>query len=268
LGSLVEEVGFVKKRYVEVDSTVLLTPSFPTANDFSSLVEDFLIQLPQFAPTHWGLIEPINLKLTMEDLRDLLQESNSSDISWKRRKIPKGWGVFKRRTRPMQGPQFARHRLEFSVSDDRQVSDLLGYLHHLVEDFGVEYAFFDSMTAEYRPVGFANGIAPTAGNMMIFTHNLVRALPDILWSQIFGPAYVKLFGLKRLLSAPAYKVEQVGPETVYLQLSESLFDMYDCYEKVDAVRQRVKQHLDDNIIFDARNTKDHLYRVPQFKFPD
>ena len=34
------------------------------------------------------------------------------------------------------------------------------------------------------------------------------------------------------------------------------------------VSQQVKQHLDDNVFFDPRNAKDHVYRVPKFEFPD
>jgi hypothetical protein len=89
-----------------------------------------------------------------------------------------------------------------------------------------------------------------------------------MWLQIFGPAYVRLIGLDKILSAPAYKVEQLGPETVSVQLSESLFDLHDRYDEVEIVRKKVKQHLDDNIFFDPRNEKDHVYRVPQFEFPE
>lgn len=51
------------------------------------------------------------------------------------------------------------------------------------------------------------------------------------------------------MTAPAYKVEQLGPETVYLQPSSSLFDMHERYDEVDSIRCEAKQHLDDNIFF-------------------
>lgn len=257
----------MKKKYIPVDCQVLLTPSFKADDDFADLVNDFLGELPTYFPTHWGVVEPIGLELTVPELRDFLCEGGN-EIMWKRKTPPKGWGVFRKRTYPLRGPQLASHALEVSANNARQVQDVASYIKHLVTQFGVEYAICDSMTEPYKSVGFANGVAPFASNFMIPTHRLMRCLPDIVWAQIFGPAYVKLIGLDKLLSAPAHKVEQLGPETVYVQLSESLFDMHDRYEEVDAVRQQVKQHLDDNIFFDPRNAKEHVYRVPQFEFPD
>lgn len=96
---------------------------------------------------------------------------------------------------------------------------------------------------------------------------MVKHLPALYWSQVFGPPYVRLFGLEKLLSTPAFKVEQLGPETVYLQLTESIFDVRERYDHVDAVREKVKAHIDDNIIFNPNNPPDHVYRVPDFQFP-
>ncbi|MGY6269023.1 hypothetical protein ACXIUT_04970 [Achromobacter denitrificans] len=257
----------MKNRYISVDSTILLTPSFKKAANFSDLIEDFIDNLPEFRPRHWGVVEPINLELSMPEVREFLSGSHKV-IMWKRKSPPKGWGVFKKRTYPLRGPQYAYHVMQVTSGTADSVEALIRYIKHLAKKSGVEYAFCDSMVAEYKRVGFVNGFAPSAGHIMVFTHLLVRMLPDILWSQVFGPAYVRLFGLEKLLSAPAYRVEQLGPETVYLQLSESIFDMHERYEEVDGVRQRVKKHLDDNIFFDPANAADHVYRVPQFEFPD
>lgn len=77
----------------------------------------------------------------------------------------------------------------------------------------------------------------------------MKWLPDIVWSQVLGPAYIGLFGINKVMTAPAYKVEQLGPETVYLQPSSSLFDMHERYDEVDSIRCEAKQHLHDNIFF-------------------
>ncbi|MNK82146.1 hypothetical protein D3C87_1019100 [compost metagenome] len=257
----------MKKRNIPLDAKVLLSPSFKSAEDFVGLVRDFLVRLPLFTPNGRGDVEPINLRLLMPEIEKFLRPGGST-IMWKRKSSPKGWGVLKKRTNPLRGPQFSSHYLDVSVESAGQVSDLIGYLRGFVEWARIEYAFCDTLTKEYVSAAQVNGLAPYKDNMNIYAHMLVRCLPDVVWSQIFGPAYVKLIGLDKLLSAPAHKVEQLGPETVYVQLSESLFDMHDRYEEVDAVRQQVKQHLDDNIFFDPRNAKEHVYRVPQFEFPD
>ncbi|WP_286900111.1 hypothetical protein [Achromobacter sp. UBA2119] len=256
----------MKSGFIDVDCSVLLTPSFADADAFSGLIEDFLENLPEFRPEHWGFVEPINLQLTMAEVRNLLGDTENS-IMWKRKSTPKGWGGFKKRTYPVRGPQSANHGMYVKAETQKSVDALIRYLQHLAVRFGVQYAFCDSVAAEYKMVGFKNGFAPTAGNIHVFTHTLSKKLPDILWAQIFGPAYVKLFGLEKLMSAPAYRVEQLGPETVYIQLTESLFDLHERYAEVDAVRDRVKNHLDDNIFFRPGNSADHVYKTPTFQFP-
>jgi hypothetical protein len=257
----------MKKRYIPLNAKALLTPSFKSADAFADLVEDFLTRLPTFAPGRWGVIEPINLSLSMPEIRDFLQ-SGSSDIMWKRNVPPKGWGIFRKRTNPLKGPQLASHYLDVSVGKNDQVLDLISYMSHLSRWAGVEYAHCDTLSLPYVDIAHQNGLAPYKNNISIYTYMLVKALPDVMWFQIFGPAYVRLIGLDKILSAPAYKVEQLGPETVSVQLSESLFDLHDRYDEVEIVRKKVKQHLDDNIFFDPRNEKDHVYRVPQFEFPE
>ncbi|MGE8615468.1 MAG: hypothetical protein ACN6PF_24450 [Achromobacter veterisilvae] len=257
----------IKKRRIPLNAGVLLSPSYEKADDFADLIENFVENLPTFAPRWWGVVEPINLELSTPEIRDYLH-SGVSDIMWKRNASPKGWGKFKKRTNPLRGPQFSNIYFDVSVESSKQVESLVSYIKTLSSFSGIEYACCDSITEDYKPAAFANGLSPHKSNIFVFTFMLVKCLPDVLWSQIFGPAYVRLFGLEKLLSAPAYKVEQLGPETVHVQLSESIFDMHSHYEEVDAVRRQVKQHLDDNIFFDPRNEKDHVYRVPQFEFPE
>jgi hypothetical protein len=255
----------LKKKYIGVDGQILLTPSFSGAADFVNLIEDFSVAVPSFSPSHWGVVEPINLELTAAELREFLSQDVNS-IMWKRKAIPKGWGVFRKRTYPLRGPQFASHALEVSVNHADQVKNLVDYFRHMVGRFGVEYAICDSTTEAYKAVGLANGFLPFASHFMIPTHRLMKCVPDVAWSQVFGPAYVKLIGRERLLSAPAYKVEAWGDESVYIQLSESIFDLHERFYEVDVVRKRVKSHLDDNVFFDPKKSTNHAYRVPQFQF--
>ncbi|MGY6269019.1 hypothetical protein ACXIUT_04950 [Achromobacter denitrificans] len=257
----------IKKRRIPLNAEVLLSPSFKNADDFADLIQNFVEKLPMFAPQRWGVVEPINLELSIQDIRDYLR-SGVSDIMWKRNASPKGWGEFSKRANPPFGPQFSNIYFDVSVENSKQVESLISYINNLSDWAGIEYACCDGLTEDYKPTALANGLSPYKRNISVYTYMLVKCLPDILWSQVFGPAYVRLFGLEKLLSAPAYKVQQLGPETVYMQLSESVFDMHDRYGEVDEVRQRVKKHLDDNIFFDPANAEDHVYRVPQFEFSD
>jgi hypothetical protein len=254
------------KAHIQVNSNTLLTPSFSDPDDFSALIEDFVSSLVIYKPSHWGFDEPFNNVFDMSQVRSELRKGYN-DFSWKRKSPPKGWGVFKKRTYPLKGTKHASNYLDVSANSETQVSSHLEYLKHTAMKFGADYIFCDSLSMGYRDYAMVNGLAPSGRLLMVFTHTLVRCLPDIVWWQCFGPAYVRLFGLGKLLSTPAYKVEQIGPEMVCLQLSESLFDVHNQYSEVHAVRQRVKEHLDDNIFFSVDNSAGHVYRTPQFEFP-
>jgi len=75
------------------------------------------------------------------------------------------------------------------------------------------------------------------------TCELIHCLPDMYWGVVFGKAYSDLFGMDKLLSAPAYHVEQLSDDAVYIQLSETLGDVLTNFDEVQAVREKVKEHL-------------------------
>lgn len=86
----------------------------------------------------------------------------------------------------------------------------------------------------------------------------------IFVGRIFGPPYIALFGLDKLLSAPAFKVELLSEGTVYMQLAESLFDLHADPGRVRDIRSRIRSHLDNNIFFDPAAPAEHAYRRPRF----
>ena len=198
-------------------------------------------------------------------LRQGLLDDGWLNFDWKRSSPPKGWGKFGQQAKIK--PWHAHHTLYVTASDQRQVEAICGYLNACASRFGVDYAYVDSLAEGYKDYGVICNAAPYRSEIMIPSVKLHKNLPDILWFQVFGPPYVRLFGLDKLLTAPAYKVEQLGPEMVSIQLSESLFDMHERYEEVNLVRQRVKVHLDDNIFFNPAKPEGHVYRTPDFQFP-
>jgi hypothetical protein len=101
--------------------------------------------------------------------------------------------------------------------------------------------------------------------LLIGAQQLERFLPDVYWGTLFGSAYIDLFGRERLLSAPCFKAEEVSPQLIYLQMTEKLSDCLKKPDEVDAVRARVRAHLDCNAIFDPALPSDHEYAVPDFK---
>jgi hypothetical protein len=254
------------RKYIEVDAAILFTPSLQSLEHFYDVIRHFVQYSPTYRPTHWGPFEPMNTKLDLDDIKERLASTGDNYFGWARKAPPKGTGNIKKRTYPLKGPQHARHTISSTGRSDENVDELLQYLQDAACRYGAEYVFCDTLAKPYVPLAQKNGFAPH-GYMGIYTHELVKRLPDVAWFQIFGPPYIKLFGMEKIMTAPAFKVQQLGPEMVYLQLTESLFDMHERYEEVDAVRQQVKKHLDDNIFFDASYPADHVYRTPDFQFP-
>lgn len=266
------------------DIELRLRPAFSDIDSFMALVEHFIETLPDYAPERWNLVEPINKPFDLATIRELMPRPGYNyDFWWKRVSKPKGLGWFYKRK---VTPRYTSHAAHSMTLDVRRsdIERLTGYLKSASSRFGMDYGYCDSMVESYR----AYSRQALSGDSFYCGFPLTRWLPDLRWAQVFGPPYVRLFGLEKLLSAPAYKVEQIGPEAVYLQLSESLFDMHEQYELVDAERQKVKAHLDDNIFFDPKKSvhylerlndtgprhmtasqilpEDHLYRTPVFEF--
>jgi hypothetical protein len=131
---------------------------------------------------------------------------------------------------------------------------VFGMIHLLAEPeighmgaAGVIPAVFDP-AAKYR-----FGISP-----MI----LRRWIPELFWATVFGPEYVELFGRARLLSAPCHVAKEIG-QAVYVQLTESVFDMLTRFDEVQAARKRVKAHLSVvDAFWRSDAPRDHRYVVP------
>ena len=53
-------------------------------------------------------------------------------------------------------------------------------------------------------------------------------------------AYVRLFSMEKLLTTPAYKVEKLNDETVFIQLTENLTDSVENFAEFQKIRKAVK----------------------------
>jgi hypothetical protein len=74
-------------------------------------------------------------------------------------------------------------------------------------------------------------------------NQLCNGIPDLCWVTVFGPMYVRHFGRERLLSAPAPVVREIATDTILLQLSHSYTEVATDWEKFNATREAVIDHL-------------------------
>ena len=249
----------VSRRGLGVEATLFFIPDFSVGESFYGLIKDFVFYLPGYQPQTWATDFSEERNLSLIDLRSIARQEWSL-LHWTRSASPSGTGSFSKRHVRLSGPEHLSHRLLLSVKNNEQMEWFIGYMQYCAASDGVDFAFCDAAGSRQGVRGDDN-LTSLGG---CSTATLRTALPDLSWGQIFGKAYVELFGLERMLSCPAYRVEQLTPDSVYVQLTKSVFDTFDNAAHVHAIKQLVKRHLDDNIFYDPNRPKGHVYRTPQF----
>lgn len=252
----------------QVDISLMIEGVYGDIDSFMEIIGNYIDFLPEVHPDVWDSVEPMRRPFTFDNIKETLSSWPNAqyDFDWKKKKSPKAWGSF---SRLFWTPNFVRPAelsLHVEVSRDLE-SRLLAFLKQSAVTFNGQYGYFDYLADHYRAMAVVNKSAPTGGFFIIPSHQLQKFLPDVRWFQIFGKPYVDLIGADNLLNCPAFKVEQLGPDIISVQLTQSIFDLQDNAELVEHVRNEVKNHLDKNIFFRIENSEGHVYRTPDFNFP-
>jgi hypothetical protein len=243
--------------------------------EFVDAVQVFCDSLPQMLPEKWGWSEPLNREFDSRNLHMLVPEGSVCEtVYWKRGKRPKAEGAFTTRWISKSPKVLDTHsNIGFTVELEQVAQEaLIAYLKRTSVRLKADLAFLDTLTDADREFAVESGSAPYGERFMVATHLLRHWFPDIFWATVLGPPYVRLFGKERLLSAPASVVEELGPETVYLQVSESITDVVEDPEGIRSRRELIKAHLGRNAFFVSGRGYDRLQRgavgdvftVPQF----
>jgi hypothetical protein len=260
-----------KPKKHEVQLEIASPLSFLNPADLRNAVTQFCAELPELLPTKWGFWEPLGHDF------DLTRPMDWTPVDGP--PIPASGIILERRSKP---------KTHFSVSPRMVVTigdthgsiccytylgevnqqRLTDYLRAASKTFRADFAYLNKQpnAGEIDP---AKHPSYHATRFPIVTHDLRKFLPEMLWATIFGAPYVKLFGLERLLSAPAFKVEQMGPEMVYVQLTERLDDAVNDFANLQAARDAFKAHFKSmNVFFDPALPSEHQYTTPAFHLDD
>jgi len=267
------------KFSVPVTSYVLSPLSLTKPEDFLDAVRTFCRLLPQVRPTNWGWWEPLKQEFDAEHLDKLVPQSgNCETVHWERRKKPKAEGSFGVRWRSgVPGVYDTHSDINFTVELGQVEQEaLVAYLKEASVRSKADFAFVDALTPEYSEFARESESAPYRDGFLLATHLLRHWLPDVFWATVFGPAYVRLFGKERLLTAPAYSVQELGPETIYVQLTGRITDVVEDHEGVQSCRKLLKEHLRSNAFFVSgkgynrreRGPGENIFDVPTFQLID
>ncbi len=247
----------------EIETTILTPRRLLSRTDGVDALDLLCNVSPNYVPQKWGTYEPIRTPFDPADFEPVLN-SWGNVFLWKRR-MPKAEGSVWSAWSP-------RHKTgSICLKADAAKADVDGLIR-LVEEFTSRFhPFFcliHLLTERDISIGRLN---KTVGcldpqrqryGLCVTGHQLEKYIPDLYWVTVFGKSYVELFGKERLLSAPAPIVREIGGGCIYIQLSDSIYDLETDYERVDAVKQAIKKHLDCNAFFDPDAPSDHKYNVP------
>ena len=215
-----------------------------TADSEKRAVLEALCRLPAAIPDFVNSYEPVNKPFAPDNLDQAVALWRQFGFLWRRRKSPKYSGSAWSDSWDTPAHGWVTADLPMK-SGQSLATDLVRILcERLFADFGMVHLPCQDREQELMTA------TNTGGNLvMVASHVLQRFLPDLYWLTIFGPPYVDHFGRERLLSVPAFRVEELPYGGIWIQLSESPLDFLEDYDRVNAVRQRAKEHLDRDSFF-------------------
>ena len=254
--------------------------SYSTDHLLRRMIRLQIDHLPQAMPLRWDNYEPLGNAFDPQTFESLIPDQvHPGAVLWARNRQPKAEGIWMAGVAPnFPNPHAIPHHGSLTVSCvdfglQEQTTQLMKYSAIALPcDIGTLEALSPSHSV------YARQSQSIAGRYGFNTHTLRHWLPDMLWGMLFGPPYVRMFGLQKLLSAPAHTVVQLGPESVYMQLTEDLRDNELRFEHLQAKRMEVKIHLGLEHFWQADKAYDRMehpenagkvFKVPVFElWPD
>jgi hypothetical protein len=235
-----------------VSRRVLLRPA-----KFLEFMQFFENALPQLKPSVFNWTDPVNKPWDLGNFENYLPPDRLGDadnIYWRKRSQPKADGYF-------HVGQHANSSFGLRYSGVSLIAEMRSLDIHAALDYIKRASVkFDGVIAQVhwmapketsiRDSECSFDMAGANGGSEFVTSSLIHWLPALPWAIVFGDAYVKMFGMERLMSAPAYIVERLSDSAVYMQLSPSLTDLKSDYDAFHAERQRVQEHLGNEAFFD------------------
>lgn len=275
-----------------VSVNVLSPLSMYRSSDFLDVVQTYCDLLPEMLPEKWGWGES-DKDFYTENLGQLISGSaihadklqvrqsipakmqnrvavddKCQTVSWSRKKYPKAEGAFGVRWCSKSPSVHDTHALIDFVAELSQIDQaaLVAWLKATSVRTTAHLALMDTMAPGYQDFAMSSGSAPTGERNLVTTHILRHWLPDIFWGTVFGPPYVALFGKEKLLSAPVTMVEQIGQDTIYVQLTDKVADVVNDPEGMASKRKAFKDHVAVDAFFELDRSYDAHSRLEHGPF--
>jgi hypothetical protein len=227
---------------------------------FLEFMEFYETHLPQLKPSVFNWTDPVSKPWDLSQYGNYLPPDRFGDadsIYWNRRKHPKAAGCFHVGKRNKAGVHSASHSDISLIAElnGLDVQSTLDYIKKCSVQFDADIAqvhWTTSHETSIRDAEYSFDMAGAYGGSEFSDSSLEHWLPTLPWATVFGDAYVRMFGMDHLLSAPAFRVEQLSDSVVFVQVTPNLSDLEDDYEEFHAARMRVQAHLGGEAFFDIK----------------
>jgi hypothetical protein len=225
---------------------------------FLEFLHFYEASLPQLKPSVFNWTDPVNKPWNLSHYENYLPPDRFGDadnIYWRKRSAPKATGYFEVGRKRKTGVCDELHSgVSFIVELNRlDIFSVTDYVKSCCVRFDGDIAQIHWVTPQEKPMRRAeidfDVQGANAGSEFVIS-SLRHWLPALPWAVVFGDAYVRMFGMERLLSSPAFKVEQLSDSAVYIQLTPNLSDLEADYASFHATRLQVQAHLGSEAFFD------------------
>ena len=237
----------------------LMTPwSLATREEAALILQLWEELLPAYLPEKWGNWEPIDRVFDLNRRNEILDQWDNPFLA-KRSKPRMESHLFTRRGK---NPPHATWSFDFR-SGEVDVAVLSRFLCTACERLGADLGLLTLLTPEEIARGRQADTVlvldkkATRFGFSMTTHQIKKYLPDLYWLTVFGPPYVQMFGLEKLLAAPTFKRERIGEQTVALQLTPDLYDMRRP-DEFQEVRAQIKTLLGEQAFFRGSQMGEYL----------
>jgi hypothetical protein len=212
----------VKDTFIEVITRATLA-SLDEGRQLMALIEK---TAPDWLPGKWGHWEPLRRDYEASQL----EEAWSDNLLWKGRAARVDGSVW----RP-EGPHRRYGIIHLTCDPSASLGDRAV---HAAQDMALA---FEGIYGFVHVLGKRTDGDPP--HLFVSQFDLRGGLPDVYWGNLLGEPFVRLYGADRIASAPAYLVDQLGPELFWVQLTERLDDARSAPELVAEASAAVKEHL-------------------------
>ncbi len=234
---------------------ILEDPSYQSAWTFFKTMEEYV---PELLPTKINTYEPVNKDFSVASPEEFKKYWNAF-IWFKNSRVMEGSVYIK-----SWQENHTRFQLEIKLKQMKTQDSLVKFLEEASKRLNSDLSVLQYPLKEEYPFRIESQSYSSRGweGATIAPIRIRKFLPNLYSCQVFGKSYVDLFGMDKLLSAPAPVVKKLSKDQVYLQLSENLEKIN--YEELEENRKLVKKHLGEDAFFQVEKGSDYKYKVPDF----